>query len=165
MKYQNIFLLIGSNLGGRLSNLNRCVDLISTELGSIIKPSSVYETAPWGKSDQPNYLNQAIQIETNFGPAELLGRCLTLEKQLGRERKEKWGARVIDVDLIYFNDRIINSKDLVIPHPRMTERKFVLEPLTEISPNFMHPLLKKTNQELLTDCKDQLPIKRLIHES
>lgn len=133
--------------------------MIGTELGPIIKLSSVYETAPWGKSDQPNYLNQGVQIETNFEPTELLSRCLKIEGQLGRVRDEKWGARLIDIDIIYFDNQIMNSKNLIIPHPRMAERKFVLEPLTEISPDFIHPLLKKTNKELLTDCKDQLSIK------
>ena len=159
MKHKNIFLLIGSNLGDRLGNLNRCASLISTELGSIIRLSSVYETAPWGKFDQPNYLNQAVQIDTNFEPIELLSGCLTIEKQMGRERDEKWGARSIDIDIIYFNDRIVSSPNLIIPHPRMTERKFVLTPLAEISPNFIHPVLKKTNEELLKDSKDQLPVK------
>src|ERR1041385_7937434 len=130
MRNENVFLLIGGNLGDRLDNLSRCTDLIRAELGPIIKLSSIYETAPWGKSDQPNYLNQAIQIETKFDPTELLTRCLSIEKQLGRERDQKWGARLIDIDIIYFNDLIMNSQDLIIPHPRMAERKFVLEPLT-----------------------------------
>jgi 2-amino-4-hydroxy-6-hydroxymethyldihydropteridine diphosphokinase len=119
----------------------------------------VYETAPWGKSNQPNYLNQGVQIETNFEPFELLNQCLIIEKQLGRMRDEKWGARLIDIDIIYFDNQIMNTKDLNLPHPRMAERKFVLKPLTEISPDFMHPLFKKTNLELLADCKDPLSIK------
>jgi 2-amino-4-hydroxy-6-hydroxymethyldihydropteridine diphosphokinase len=146
-------------LDDRLSNLNRCTKMIGAELGEIIKLSSIYETAPWGKSDQPDYLNQAVQIETNYEPLELLSGCLTIEKKMGRARDEKWGARLIDIDIIYFNDQILNSPDLIIPHARMAERKFVLMPLTEISQSYIHPVLKKTNEELLRDCKDQLPIK------
>ena len=158
MLFKNIFLLLGSNLGDRLANLNQSGNLIQLQLGPIIKQSSVYETAPWGKSDQPNYLNQALQIETHLKPQELLSACLTIERLMGRHRDEKWGARLIDIDIVYFDDRIINSNELIVPHPRMTERKFVLTPLVEINPGFVHPVIKKNNRELLNVCKDELSI-------
>ena len=159
MLYKNVFLLLGGNLGDRVSNLRHCNTLIEELLGPIVENSSIYETEPWGKSDQPSFLNQALQIETSLPPMELLSACLTIEKKMGRSRDEKWGARVIDIDIIYFDNQILNSIDLILPHPRMAERKFVLTPLAEINPSFVHPVLLKTNEELLKECKDQLSVK------
>ncbi len=159
MLYKNVFLLLGGNLGDRVSNLRHCNTLIEELLGPIVENSSIYETEPWGKSDQPSFLNQALQIETSLPPMELLSACLTIEKKMGRSRDEKWGARVIDIDIIYFDGQILNSIDLILPHPRMAERKFVLTPLAEINPSFVHPVLLKTNEELLKECKDQLSVR------
>jgi 2-amino-4-hydroxy-6-hydroxymethyldihydropteridine diphosphokinase len=159
MSFQNIFLSLGSNLGDRLSNLSLCVNLIGTELGPVINLSTIYETEPWGKSNQPNYLNQAIQIETYLEPSELLSACQHIEREMGRQRDEKWGARLIDIDIIYFGDKILTSDRLIVPHPRIAERKFVLAPLNEISPAFLHPIHQKSNQELLSKCKDVLAVK------
>ncbi len=159
MLSKDIFLLLGSNLGDRLSNLQLCLEFIKENAGPILKLSSVYETAAWGKTDQPDFLNQAVQIETALQPNELLSACLNIEKKIGRQRKEKWRERLIDIDIIYFNDKTINSNELVIPHPRMAERRFVLVPLTEISPDFVHPILMKTNEELLKQCIDGLLVK------
>lgn len=159
MLYKNVFLLLGGNLGDRVSNLRHCNTLIEELLGPIVENSSIYETEPWGKSDQPSFLNQALQIETSLPPMELLSACLTIEKKMGRSRDEKWGARVIDIDIIYFDNQILNSIDLILPHPRMAERKFVLTPLAEINPSFVHPVLLKTNEELLKECKDQLSVR------
>ncbi|MBI1768044.1 MAG: 2-amino-4-hydroxy-6-hydroxymethyldihydropteridine diphosphokinase [Bacteroidetes bacterium] len=159
MLYKNIFLLLGSNLGDRLSCLSLCLELIEEHVGTIIKKSSIYETTAWGRTDQPDFLNQAIEIETPFPPTELLSACQNIEKKIGRQREEKWGARTIDIDIIYFGDKIIHSNELTIPHPRMTERKFVLIPLTQISPSFVHPILKKTSEELLKQCRDELLVK------
>lgn len=156
---KNIFLLLGSNLGDRLTNLDRGRILIEELTGSIVKKSSIYETSAWGKTDQPDYLNQAVQIETALRPNELLSACLNIEKKIGRQRIEKWGARLIDIDIIYFGGKIIHSNELIIPHPRMAERRFVLVPLTEINPDFVHPILMKTNEELLKQCKDDLLVK------
>lgn len=151
--------MLGGNLGDRVSNLRHCNTLIEELLGPIVENSSIYETEPWGKSDQPSFLNQALQIETSLPPMELLSACLTIEKKMGRSRDEKWGARVIDIDIIYFDGQILNSIDLILPHPRMAERKFVLTPLAEINPSFVHPVLLKTNEELLKECKDQLSVR------
>lgn len=151
--------MLGGNLGDRVSNLRHCNTLIEELLGPIVENSSIYETEPWGKSDQPSFLNQALQIETSLPPMELLSACLTIEKKMGRSRDEKWGARVIDIDIIYFDNQILNSIDLILPHPRMAERKFVLTPLAEINPSFVHPVLLKTNEELLKECKDQLSVR------
>ena len=145
-------------MGDRLSNLNKGAKLIETQIGSILKRSAVYETAAWGKTDQPNFLNQALHVKSTLLPIELLESCLTIEKKMGRIRDEKWAERTIDIDIIYFDNKIIDSEELKIPHPRLAERRFVLMPLVEISPEFVHPVLRKTNQELLAICPDKLAV-------
>lgn len=158
MHYQNIFLLLGSNLGDRVSNLSKCTKLIELQIGVVINRSAIYETAPWGRANQPNFLNQALQVDSNLPPNKLLSTCLAIEKNLGRIRDETWAERIIDIDIIYFDNKIIDTDELKVPHPRMAERKFVLTPLAEISPEFLHPILKKTNRELLNECLDLLAV-------
>jgi 2-amino-4-hydroxy-6-hydroxymethyldihydropteridine diphosphokinase len=158
MIHKNIFLLLGSNVGDRPGQLSMAIDLIEKEIGKTIVMSKIYETAPWGKADQPHFLNRAIEIESQFSPHELLNKVKSIEQTLGRTRLEKWGERSIDIDIIYFEDKIIDSSHLVIPHPHIAERRFVLTPLVEISPEFVHPLLKKSNTELLMECKDTLDV-------
>lgn len=145
-------------MGDRLSNLNTCAQLIEAQIGPILKRSSVYETAAWGKTNQPGFLNQALQVKSALLPIELLGSCLAIEKKLGRIRNEKWAERTIDIDIIYFDNEIIDREELKIPHPRLAERRFVLMPLVEINPEFVHPVLKKTNRELLAVCPDKLSV-------
>lgn len=159
MLNQNIFLLTGSNLGDRLRILHNCSELIELELGHIIERSPVYQTAPWGKTDQANFLNQALQIETVLQPQELLTLCLSIEKKIGRVRDAKWGARTIDIDIVYFDNKIVDLDNLKIPHPRIAERRFVLVPLNEVAPEFVHPIFKKTNAQLLQECVDPLDVK------
>jgi len=163
MNHKDIFLLIGGNSGDRLGQLKIASELITKEIGATVAKSKIYETAPWGKEDQPHFLNQAIKIETPFSPSELLIKVQGIEQKLGRTRVEKWGERLIDIDIIYFGNKIIDKSDLVIPHPHLTERKFVLIPLTEISPEFVHPVLQKSNAQLLKDCRDTLPVKEFIN--
>ena len=160
MLYRNIFLLLGSNLGDRHKQLSDAITLL-TSVGTIVKHSSIYETAAWGKTDQPDFLNQVIELETQLAPHDLLTQCLSIEKKLGRERHEKWDARTIDIDIVYFDNKIIDTQDLQIPHSRMTERKFMLTPLVEIAPDFTHPILKKTNAQLLEECEDELDVRRI----
>ena len=150
----NVFLLLGSNLGDSLNNLMIASDKIADLIGTVNKKSSVYKTAPWGVTNQPDFLNQVINIETTLDPETLLDRILLIEEQLGRIRVNKWDARLIDIDILFFDQEIIDSTRLTIPHPRISQRRFVLEPLNEIAPELIHPILKKKIHQLLEECAD-----------
>ena len=126
------FLGLGTNLSDRHKNLSNAIDLIGKQIGEVIKQSSIHETKAWGKTDQPDFLNMVIQVETTLSPQKLLEKCLSIEDQIGRIRKEKWGPRLIDIDILYYNDLKIEEENLKIPHPFINEREFVLKPLTEI---------------------------------
>ena len=149
---------MGGNVGDRAQKLRQAMNGIEKSCGRIIQQSSFYETAAWGKVDQRDFLNVAIGIETTFEPQELLAALQKIEQQLGRERVEKWGERTIDIDVIFYNGRIVDEANLVIPHPLMAERRFVLEPLNEIVPDIIHPILKKPVKQLLRECTDQLTV-------
>jgi 2-amino-4-hydroxy-6-hydroxymethyldihydropteridine diphosphokinase len=152
----NAYLLIGGNMGDRLANLTSAIKAIEAHIGNIIQHSSIYETAAWGMEDQPSFLNQALLIETNFEAEDLLNNLLKIEIQMGRIRNQPLGPRTIDLDIIFFNDQIIHSETLSIPHPHMQKRNFVLNPLNEIAPEFIHPVFNKTIHQLLIDCTDSL---------
>jgi 2-amino-4-hydroxy-6-hydroxymethyldihydropteridine diphosphokinase len=154
MNQYPVFLLLGANLGERESTLKQAIELISDRISSVTMQSQLYETAPWGVIDQPAFLNQVIQIETELPPMKVLEQALKIEKQLGRERRLRWGARMIDIDILYYADLILEDTELQLPHPRLHERRFTLVPLTEIAPDFIHPVLKKTHRELLNECTD-----------
>lgn len=154
MNQYPVFLLLGANLGEREVTLKQAVELISKQIAPVTAQSHLYETAPWGVIDQPAFLNQVIKIETELSPIKVLDQTLKIEKQLGRERRLRWGARIIDIDILYYADLVLADSDLYLPHPRMHERRFTLIPLAEIAADFVHPILKKTNQELLNECTD-----------
>ena len=154
-----VYLLLGSNLGDRLQVMQSARGLIQKEIGQIKAESSVYETAPWGVLDQPAFLNQVVQLQTLLEPEEVLRIILEIEHELGRVRYERWGARVIDIDILYFQDLILDSSRLTIPHPRLHERRFTLTPLAEIAPGFIHPVLNKSSVQLLAACADESEVK------
>ncbi len=150
------FLLLGSNVGDRLDFLHQAAAQLAAHAGKIRKQSSVYETAAWGKIEQANYLNQALCLETGVSAAELLQITLGIESLLGRVRKKVWEPRIIDIDILFFNHDVIREEKLVIPHPHLEERRFVLVPLAEIAADYVHPVSGKSIRELLDTCPDPL---------
>ena len=150
----HVYLMIGGNIGNRLSNLENARYSIEQKCGPIQKQSSIYETEAWGFKEQPAFYNQALCIETALSPHDLMTTLLTIEQAMGRERLMPLGPRTIDLDIIYYNQTIIEGPELTIPHPRIASRNFVLAPLMEIAPDFIHPLLKKTNLALYNASTD-----------
>ncbi|PUV24650.1 2-amino-4-hydroxy-6-hydroxymethyldihydropteridine diphosphokinase [Sphingobacterium athyrii] len=159
-----IFILLGTNLGDRLRQLLRAKQALEKQVGEILMASSIYETAAWGVEDQPAFLNQVILIKSGLSPMDCLNRTQQIESDLGRVRLKKWGQRAIDIDLLYFNDEIVNYPNLIIPHPFISERRFTLAPLAEIAPDYIHPVYKKNNVYLLHNCKDELPVKKISND-
>jgi len=154
------YLLTGGNMGNRLNNLQQAAEFIQQNCGKIIVSSSVYETEAWGKTDQPAFLNQALQIETDLSPDLLMQALLDIESRMGRIRTIKMGPRIIDLDILLINDLIQTSPLLTIPHPALPLRKFALLPLAEIAPQLIHPIEKKTILELLQICPDTLNVQK-----
>lgn len=154
----NVYLLIGGNVGNREQNLHQAVKAIAHSCGSVVRQSSVYETAAWGKTDQQAFLNQALQVRTEWPAATLLERVLRAEASLGRIREERYGPRVIDIDIIFFNNDVITLPQLTIPHPEVQNRRFALVPLQEIAPGLVHPVFHKTVSQLLAECPDPLAV-------
>jgi 2-amino-4-hydroxy-6-hydroxymethyldihydropteridine diphosphokinase len=161
MMPDRIFISLGSNLGQREQHLAQARQQISREIGPIVTSSSLYETAAWGKLNQPAFINQVLEIQTLIQPEDLLNKIMELEQAQGRVRHERWGARTIDIDILFYGDKQINTSALTIPHPQLQSRMFVLAPLGEIAPDFMHPVLQKTISQLLDECPDELEVKRL----
>ena len=160
LKKATIVLLLGGNLGDRFQNISNAVNAIKEFIGTIQKKSSLYETAAWGITDQPHFLNQVVVVHTILSAQQVIKKILFIEKQLGRERLVKMGPRIIDIDILFYDDKIIEEENLIIPHPRLQERKFVLEPLNELIPNYIHPILKKSVKVLLQECTDTLNVKK-----
>jgi 2-amino-4-hydroxy-6-hydroxymethyldihydropteridine diphosphokinase len=149
---QNIFLLLGSNIGDRHKNLLSARTLVDLKAGPVLFHSDIYETAPWGKTDQPAFLNQALQMETDLSPFDLLIMLKAIEKEVGRTDTERWGPRIIDIDILFYGEEVLDHPDLKIPHPYLAERRFALAPLAELVPDFVHPVLHLTVQEMLDKC-------------
>ena len=148
-------LSLGSNVGDRLNYLTLSKTAIQNYIGSIQFSSNIYETEPWGIDNQDSYLNQVVAVQTDRTPNDLLDKIHLIERELGRIRRVHYGPRTIDIDILYYGERIIDIENLKIPHPHIQKRRFILVPLSEILPQIQHPLLKKTNQELLDMVKDE----------
>ena len=156
-----IFILLGSNLGDRHSNLNYARLEIGRLIGKIITTSSIYKTAAWGQMEQPDFYNQVIEIRSALSPEKMLSIVKNIEKKAGRVREEKWGPRIIDIDILFYGDYIIASDTLVIPHPHIPDRRFTLLPLAEIAYDFIHPVNKKSVNQMLDACTDKLAVEKL----
>ncbi len=154
------YILTGSNLGDRYDHLSKAISLIEATGAVVLKKSSIYETAAWGPIPQQAFLNQVLVISTSLGPESLMQQLLSIEKKIGRVRAQKMGPRIIDLDIIFYDDLIYHSEHLTIPHPLLQERRFVLTPLCEINANIFHPVFSKTLKELLHECMDSLEVKK-----
>jgi len=157
----DVFISLGSNQGQQFELLEKAVELMSEKVGRVVNCSLFYESEPWGNKDQQSFVNQLCNIKTKLSPWNLLKELQTIEKKLGKKVKEHWGPRTIDLDIIYFEDKIIFEKQLIIPHPYMYLRNFVLIPLFEIAPKQLHPILKKDTTGLLESCKDEAKVKKI----
>lgn len=151
-----VFIAIGSNLGDRMANLKKAIGLVRESAGvELKKVSSFLETEPWGVTDQPPFINAAFEIETDLSPRELLNLLKGIESRVGKKALKRWGPREIDLDIVFYDDRVLDEEGLKVPHPYAHERAFVLKPLSEIAPGFVHPLLKKSISELLEELKSK----------
>jgi 2-amino-4-hydroxy-6-hydroxymethyldihydropteridine diphosphokinase len=141
--------------------MNQAIEHIENDIAPVLKTSSVYETQAWGKTDAPDYLNQVIFLQTSLQAHAVLEKILSIEIILGRRREEKWGSRTIDIDILFYGHDVINDENLQIPHPELHRRRFTLEPLAEIAPHFIHPLINKNILQLKNELKDNLIVKKL----
>lgn len=153
------YILTGSNLGVREAHMYQAKQLLENQCGTITVTSSLYETAAWGNEEQPAFLNQALALSTNMTARQLIRAILKIEKQMGRIRQEKYGPRIIDIDILLFNDEIHDYHLLQLPHPEMNNRRFALTPMAEIAPHKIHPVSKLSIQSLLYQCKDPLAVR------
>lgn len=156
-----VYLLLGSNSGERAAALSRAVKLIGERAGAVLSQSSLYETAPWGNTQQPAFLNRALMIETSLPPENLLETLKSIEREMGRTDTVKWGQRLIDIDILLADEVVHQSDTLTIPHAWLAQRRFSLAPLAEIAPGVLHPVLKKSISALLDACPDELEVKKI----
>ncbi len=159
-KNPEVFLLLGTNLGDRLSNMQEAQQLIE-QIGEVVQASALYETDAWGVQDQPSFYNQVLQIETVLSHEPLLHALQGFEQQMGKVKVGHWRERLIDLDVLYYGRRRVSTSFLTVPHPQLHCRRFTLVPLCEIAPQWVHPVLGKTQQQLLAECEDTLEVRRL----
>ena len=155
-----IYLLLGSNMGNSQELLAKAIQQTEKQTGKLIRASALYSTAAWGNTNQPDFLNQVIVIESKLSAHETLKSILAIEKKMGRIRTVKNAPRIIDIDILFFNKEIIHLPDLIVPHPEIQNRRFVLIPLNELAPQLIHPVLNKKVHQLLAGCADQLNVKK-----
>lgn len=156
-----VYLLTGSNIGDSYTHLMQARKSIALRAGEVIKASSVYKTEPWGNKNQQDFLNQVLQVNTELEPLDLLRTVLGIEQEMGRNREEKWGPRIIDIDILFYDTLIIDSEELRVPHPYLHERRFTLLPLHEIAPELVHPKIKQPVSVLLANCPDTSVVEKM----
>jgi 2-amino-4-hydroxy-6-hydroxymethyldihydropteridine diphosphokinase len=159
--YQIVFLGLGGNLGNIQANLQQALILLQKVVGDLVAQSSIYQTKAWGRTEQPDFLNQVLCFKTQLSANELLTSIQEIETLLGRKREEHWGARTMDIDILFYGQECIHTPDLSVPHPYITQRRFVLVPLVEIAADWLHPQTQKTMLELLCECDDNLEVNYL----
>lgn len=157
-----VYLITGGNIGDRKKNLEIAAALIEKNIGNIIQSSKIYETDAWGITNQPTFYNQVLIVESGFPAHKVIQKILSIEKRMGRIRTIKNAARIIDIDILFFNDETVNEQNLIIPHQEIANRRFVLTPLNELVPALIHPVLNKSIAELLSICKDPLKATPLL---
>lgn len=155
------YLLIGGNMGNREYCLIAAKEHLQLQCGPLVRQSSLYQTAAWGIEEQAPFLNQVVEILTSLLPEELLHTILLIEEKLGRKREAKYGPRLIDIDILLFNDDVVQKDFLAIPHPQLHNRRFALMPLAEIAPDVVHPVLNKTIRQVLEECPDKLDVQKI----
>ncbi len=153
-----VYILTGGNIGDRLVNLGNAQKFIEDEIGKVEKSAPIYETEAWGDNDQPDFYNQVHIVKTKLSPEQIMQKILQIEEKMGRVRTTKNASRLIDIDILFYNNEVVDKPGLIIPHTEIANRRFVLVPLAELSPRMMHPLLNKKISELLSTCKDKLKV-------
>lgn len=153
---KKLYLLAGSNLGDRKDFLRQARLAVENQIGTITAASRLYHTQPWGLSEQPDFLNQALEVQTLLTPFEVLEAIQSIEKAMGRTKKKHWGERIIDLDILFYEAEVMETARLTIPHPRFQDRNFAMAPLAEIAPDLRHPVLGKTIETLLAASEDTL---------
>jgi 2-amino-4-hydroxy-6-hydroxymethyldihydropteridine diphosphokinase len=148
------YILLGTNMGNKMAHMQMAIEQMNMQNIFLLQQSSIYKTAAWGNTNQDDFYNQVIAVETELSAEILLQTLLEIETKMGRTRNQKWEARIIDLDILYFNNEIIDTENLKVPHPYLHVRNFTLIPLTEIAANYIHPIFNKTNAELLANCSD-----------
>jgi 2-amino-4-hydroxy-6-hydroxymethyldihydropteridine diphosphokinase len=156
----SVYLLIGGNMGDRMDYLFQAREAIGKKAGMILETSAIYETEAWGLTNQDKFLNQALKIDTQMNPKDLLHSLLQIEENMGRKREVKYGPRIIDIDILFYGNKIISEAHLKIPHPEIQNRRFALQCLQDIAPSFCHPVLHKTITQLLAECSDPLVVNK-----
>ncbi len=163
VKPKTVFLILGSNVGKRRAMVEKAKFLLKAHCGPIIKESSMYVTEPWGEENQAEFINQVIQLETYQNCRSLLESCQRIEEHLGKYKTSTYGPRKIDIDILFYNNKVINEEDLIVPHPRLHERNFVLDPLSEIAAEYIHPIFNVSIDQLKQDSSDICRTEKLTH--